>query len=201
METSYGSSATLKSNDMINLHAYRHAVFVERLGWELPGAKGGLEMDQFDRPDTIHVLARNDAGELCGCARLLPTNRPYLLAGVFPELMRDEPMPCSGEVWEVSRFAAADLCVRAALGASLSAQFDQWVGREVLVACVKCAMEQGIKRFITVSPLGIERLLRRVGVHAHRAGPPMRIGGHALFACWIEIDKLTIDALGLDKLS
>ena len=50
---------------------------------------------------------------------------------------------------------------------------------------------------ITVSPLGIERLLYRMGVHAHRAGPPILVDGKPVFACWIEIDEQTCRALGL----
>jgi N-acyl-L-homoserine lactone synthetase len=48
---------------------------------------------------------------------------------------------------------------------------------------------------ITVSPLGIERLLHRMGVNAHRAGPPMLVDGKPIFACWIEVDQQTLTAL------
>ncbi|MDI9690539.1 acyl-homoserine-lactone synthase, partial [Burkholderia cenocepacia] len=51
----------------------------------------------------------------------------------------------------------------------------------------RLAAERGVQRLITVSPLGIERLLRRAGFLAHRAGPPMIIDGHPIFACWIEV--------------
>jgi N-acyl-L-homoserine lactone synthetase len=54
-------------------------------------------------------------------------------------------------------------------------------------ASVACAAERGASRLITVSPVGIERLIRRLGIQAHRAGPPMIIDGHAIFACWIEV--------------
>jgi len=57
-----------------------------------------------------------------------------------------------------------------------------------LSTTIDCAAAHGAKRLITVSPIGIERLLRHTGVHAHRAGPPMIIDGHPIFACWIEID-------------
>ena len=43
------------------------------------------------------------------------------------------------------------------------------------------------QRLITVSPLGIERLLRREGFRAHRAAPPQIIDGHPIFACWIDV--------------
>jgi len=40
-------------------------------------------------------------------------------------------------------------------------------------------------------------LLYRMGVHAHRAGPPMLADGKPIFACWIEIDEQTMTALGI----
>ena len=58
-----------------------------------------------------------------------------------------------------------------------------------MAASVACAAERGAQRLITVSPVGIERLIRRLGFQAHRAGPPMIIDGHAIFACWIEVHR------------
>lgn len=65
---------------------YRHKVFVKRLGWPLQ-TQNGIELDQFDRPDTVYVVAQDDEGCIVGCARLLPTTRPYLLGEVFPQLL------------------------------------------------------------------------------------------------------------------
>jgi N-acyl-L-homoserine lactone synthetase len=67
--------------------------------------------------------------------------------------------------------------------------------RIMLGAAVACAEKHGAERLITVSPLGIERLLSRMGVHAHRAGQPRLVDGKPVFACWIEIDAQTRQAL------
>ncbi|VFS49611.1 putative autoinducer synthesis protein [Budvicia aquatica] len=45
------------------LAVYRYKVFVERLGWELDTPKG-YERDQFDKPDTVYVVARNSDKEI-----------------------------------------------------------------------------------------------------------------------------------------
>lgn len=172
--------------------AYRHKIFIERLGWQLP-VKDGLELDQFDRPDTIYVVARNDNGGICGCARLLPTTEPYLLGEVFPQLMNGLPIPSASHVWELSRFAAVDVNA-----SNASAQEIAQYSRQLLAAAVTVAAEKGATRLITVSPLGIERLLARMGVHAHRAGPPVFVDGKPVFACWIEIDAQTVAALGVN---
>jgi len=163
--------------------SYRHKVFVENLGWDLH-SQDGHEQDQFDRPDTLYVAARNDEGEICGCARLLPTTRPYLLSEVFPQLLNGATPPNSADIWELSRFATVDFN---SPDRSPLRQMSSETAIGLLQASIDCASKQGAKRLITVSPLGIERLLRNAGFKAHRAGPPMRIDGHLIFACWIEV--------------
>lgn len=170
-----------------DLGVYRHRVFVETLGWELD-TPYGHEGDQFDRPDTVYVVARDDAQRITGCARLLPTTKPYLLGEVFPELLNGLPPPCVPDVWELSRFAAVD--VTNASGTARG-QMSSPIAVALLQSAIQTASSLGATRLITVSPIGVERLLRYAGFRAHRAGPPMVVGGHPLFACWIECDKTT----------
>jgi len=164
---------------------YRYKVFVENLGWDLY-APDGLEQDQFDRPDTVYVAVQDDEGEVCGCARLLPTTHPYLLSEVFPQLLNGAVPPSSPEIWELSRFASVDFN---SPNQSPLRQMSSDSAIALLQAAIECAATHGAKRLITVSPLGIERLLRKAGFNAHRAGPPMIIDGHPIFACWIEVGE------------
>jgi acyl homoserine lactone synthase len=163
---------------------YRHKVFIEQLGWDLH-TQNGLELDQFDRPDTVYVVAQDEEDNITGCARLLPTTHPYLLGDIFPQLLNGLTPPSTPDVWELSRFAAVDFSNQ---NASPLSQFSSDVAVGLLRESIACAARHGAKRIITVSPLGVERLLRKAGFHAHRAGPPMVIDGHAIFACWIEVD-------------
>lgn len=179
-----GSPLVLPHDIYRKVGQYRQKVFVETLGWDLQ-TRDGMELDQFDRPDTLYMVSQDDDGAVNGCARLLPTDRPYLLGEVFPALMNGQPVPCSSDVWELSRFAAVDFNAR---GGSALAQFSSGIAVQLLRQAIACAAEQGAKKLITVSPIGIERLLRHTGVHAHRAGPPMVIDGHPIFACWIEVE-------------
>ena len=162
---------------------YRHRVFIERLGWQLD-AQDGAESDQFDRTDTVYVAIEDEQAQIAGCARLLPTTRPYLLSEVFPQLLNGLAPPRDPAIWELSRFAAMDFNGRSTLPL---AQFSSSATAELMRGAVACAAHLGAERLLTVSPVGIERLIRRLGIRAHRAGPPMIIGGHAIFACWIEI--------------
>lgn len=183
MEIIGGTSESLPTSLFEGIARYRHRVFVETLGWELP-AVAGLELDQFDRPDTQYLVAREDDGRLVGTARILPTDQPYLLGEVFPQLMGGAPPPCSADVWEISRFAAVDF---AQARAHPMIQFASPVTQSLLGEILRQAAAQGVKRLITVSPLGVERLLRRMGCSARRAAPPVLVDGYPLFACWIEV--------------
>lgn len=185
MQLTSGKTETLSPALFTKVAHYRHKVFIETLGWDLK-TRNGEELDQFDHPDTLYVVSQDDEGSVNGCARLLPTTGPYLLGDVFPELMNGLPVPCSPDVWELSRFAAVDFNNRTT---SALSQFSSEITVNLLRESIRFAAANGARRLITVSPIGIERLLRRLGVHAHRAGPPMIIGGHPIFACWIEIDS------------
>lgn len=178
-----GKAGALSATLMTAMASYRYKVFIETLGWELE-TQNGEEYDQFDHDDTIYVIAQDEDGEVNGCARLLPTSSPYLLGDVFPQLMNGQPVPCSPDVWELSRFAAVDF--KSATSSALS-QFSMGFSIQLLKRAIATARQHGAKRLITVSPIGIERLLKRGGIHCHRAGPPMIIGGHAIFACWIDL--------------
>ncbi len=180
-----GIPADLQPNLITGMGRYRHRVFVEKLGWQLQ-CENGLEYDQFDRDDTVYVVAQNATHEIIGTARLLPTKRPYLLGEVFPQLMNDLPVPASADVWELSRFAALDFN---AATTSAMAQFSSPIAVGLLRAALKHSASLGAKQLITVSPLGVERLLSRAGFHAHRAAPPVIIDGNPIFACWIDCER------------
>lgn len=183
MQIMTGCCDELPRSVAVELGRYRHRVFIEAMGWELQ-CEDGLEFDQFDRLDTRYVVSRDEEGRINGCARLLPTTGPYLLSEVFPQLLNGMAPPCSPDVWELSRFAAMDLCQGTV---SPLSQCSSPIAVGLLRAALEAAAEQHAKRVITVSPLGIERLLRRAGFRAHRAGPPVIIDGRPLFACWIPV--------------
>lgn len=185
MDIIAGTRNTLAEDMMNGLARFRYQVFVETLGWDLP-CSDGRELDQFDREDTVYLVARK-GDQVVGTARLLPTHRPYLLGEVFPQLMAQQPLPKDSAVWELSRFTAVDLDSTPVGGASR--QFSSPIAVELLHSVLQFAAEHGVRRLITVSPLGIERLLRRAGFLAHRAGPPIVIDGHPIFACWIEVPQ------------
>ena len=181
MQVISGAAETLPNNLYARVAGYRHQVFVERLGWPLH-TENGMESDQFDRPDTVYVVAQDAHGHITGCARLLSTTGPYLLGEVFPQLLNGLPPPHSPEVWELSRFAAVDLHSRGAPYESTPTR----VAHKLLELSIACAAGHGAKKLIAVTSVAVERLLSRMDFHSHRAGPLMIIDGQPIIACWIE---------------
>lgn len=187
-----GTRDQLSAGVETELASYRYAIFVESLQWPLP-ATDGLELDQFDRPDTLYIVARDQQGTVCGCARLLPTTSAYLLDEVFPELMGGLPAPHSPQVWELSRFSTKTT-------GNLPPPSRECARERfctLFAAVVQAALARGASRLITFTAMGIERILRSIGLHAHRIGPPRLIDGKPVLAMWIELDDQTCRALQL----
>ena len=186
-----GTCAQLHTGVEAELAEYRYHVFIETLGWSLPCEKG-IEHDQFDGPDTVYVVARDVTGSICGCARLLPTLAPYLLANVFPQLFGGMAAPKDAQVWELSRFSTQ------VIGrSSLSREDARSRFCALFAAVVRTAAEHGATRLITLTAVGVERILRSIGLHAHRVGTPQLIAGQPVLALWIELDEQTRNALSL----
>ena len=188
-----GTCAQLCTGVEAELAEYRYHVFIETLGWSLPCEKG-IEHDQFDGPDTVYVVARDVTGSICGCARLLPTLAPYLLANVFPQLLGEMAAPKDAQVWELSRFSTQ---VMGRSHGPLSCKDARSRFCALLAAVVRTAAERGATRLITLTAVGVERILRSIGLHAYRVGAPQLIEGQPVVALWIELDEQTRNALGL----
>jgi acyl homoserine lactone synthase len=178
-----GASSHLPEGLYPRLARYRYQVFIERLGWQLP-VQEQAETDQFDGPDSVYVVAEEPDGEISGCARLLPTDGPYLLSAVFPELLNGSPAPRDPTIWELSRFSAVQLSRRSR---TALADFPNSAAAQLMREAMACAAAHGARRLVTVTVLAMERLIRRLGIHSHRMGPPHIVGGEPIYGCWIEL--------------
>ena len=63
MQTTIGSKKDLPPALENALAAYRHDIFIERLGWPLP-VENGLERDQFDHPNTFYGRSHDPDGTI-----------------------------------------------------------------------------------------------------------------------------------------
>ncbi|WP_444944880.1 acyl-homoserine-lactone synthase [Microbulbifer sp. ZKSA006] len=178
-----GLHSQLSHQTRHKLFSYRYQVFVEQLAWELD-TEPNIETDQFDHDQTLYIIANDRDNDVVGCARLLPTTLPYLLERVFPELLNGMLPPKDQTVWELSRFTSMDLKSQQL---KTNGQLSSPATAVLLKRSMTVARQHGAKYMISVSPIGIERLLRGLGIIARRAGPPKIIDGYSLIACWVDL--------------
>ena len=181
-------NGSLNHQAAMAMYRLRHDVFHDRLGWEVT-SDNGMEHDEFDRANPVYVLVKDGDDEVVGCWRLLPTTGPNMLKDTFPQLLHGQPLPQQPDVWELSRFAiASDKVGSGGFG------FSE-IPMQMMQMSVKFAQLNGIARYVTVTSVAVERMLRKVGVNISRFGPPIKIGRVMTVACSIEIDAITEFAL------
>ena len=188
--------AGLPDADRIGMFKLRYDTFHTRLGWDVRTCDG-LEIDEFDENSQVHyILAKSDDGGVDACWRLLPSLGPNMLRDVFPQLLHGLPAPAASDVWELSRFAIDPTRV----GGADNAGNHQIGFGELSVALMREAAQfakaSGIARYVTVTTAAIERMMKGLGLHIHRLGPPIRIGSVLTVAIFIEVDDLTLKAIG-----
>ncbi|WP_095211816.1 acyl-homoserine-lactone synthase [Burkholderia sp. ABCPW 11] len=172
------------------LGEFRYEVFVKRLGWQLPNADAlsATEWDHFDRGDTIHVVLLDPMEQVCGCARLMPTTKPYLLQTLHAH-SPNCVLPVSPTVWELSRFAASIRPVRS-MGRSNGMQFFPPV--------LAIAASLGATRIIGALSYAIARLYRRAGLELETLPIAERTNAANYLVCAINLRASTFERLGCD---
>jgi len=81
----------------------RHEVFAKERGWKAVERSDQRDIDAFDRPDTIHLVAI-DGDRVVGGQRLVPTTSPHMLSEIFPDLASVRGVPVGPTIWEASRY-------------------------------------------------------------------------------------------------
>ena len=186
------ADAGIDTRALHGMFRLRSEVFHERLGWDV-SIRGGIERDHYDDQDPVYLIADIPGRGVVGCMRLLPTTGPNMLCSTFPELLAGERAPCCPRVWDISRFAVA-----CPAGAAASASPGS---SAVTVALVRAlhehALAQGIGHGVAVVSLGLERILRRLGLPLRRFGDgrDRRVGDVRAVACWIDMTREVRDAL------
>lgn len=183
---------TMEAHKADSMFRLRYEVFHEKLGWEVSVTSDGHERDGFDTlPGVAYILATDEHGSVDGCWRLLPTTGPYMLRDTFPELLHGRPAPMSPDCYELSRFAVATDRVETA-NASVGP-----ISMALMKESAIFALANRIQRYVTVTTPVMERMLRQKGLHVHRIGPSLRIGVATAVALMIEVDHITLRAVGL----
>lgn len=170
--------------DIHAMYRLRHTVFREQLNWDVHTIDG-MEYDEYDSLFPVYIVAR-DNGRLFGCVRLLPTIGDYMLKSVFPELLYGSSVPSADDVWELSRFAF-DRSKGGAHRFSLASS-------HMVVKALEFALDNNIRRYVGVTTVAFEKLLRKIGLQVQRFGPPMMVGHEHSVAFSIDITAAQLAA-------
>lgn len=142
-----------------------------------------FEWDEFDRLDTVYLVLRDERERVCGCARLLPTTRPYLmtklLSGAVQGCLIADPA-----VWELSRVATVGC---KAIAEDRDAEIDRM--KILLNSVIVEAASQGIVRLIGVAAPAMTRLYRRKGFRLEPEGQVFVAGNEEIQQFSLLVDR------------
>lgn len=137
----FKSAYLFRGNPIASMFELRFRAVIERQEWDVPTWQR-MEYDEFDNPATTYFVWRDDDDVVRGCARLCPTDRPYMLKKAYSFLVTDGTLPENDmTIWEGSR-----LCVDKDLPAPLRKRIIY----ELSVAYMEYAMGNGIRKIIGV---------------------------------------------------
>ena len=175
----------LDEDTLNKIFRFRHKVFYENLGWDV-GSDEGRERDNFDDLDPVYIFSRNHNKEIEGFWRLLPTTGSYMLKDTFSGLLCGSAAPQDPTVWELSRFS-----VMPHNSGEKSQAVMNLLALEMMRSVVEFAEQHGIRRYVTVTSVALERLFKRTGLTIYRLGSqtPIRIGNVLTVACYADMDS------------
>lgn len=170
---------------MYEMHRDRKRVFVDQLKWDVPHSDE-LEIDNFDNEAAEYLLI-SDLGthEHLGSMRLLPTDRPHILGGLFAELCEGE-VPAGPDIREITR-----LC----LSRRLKSADRRLVFHRLTTALAEYALLSGISAYTAVTSMHWLTQALALGWRCRPLGLPQVIGGEMVAAMMIHIDPNTIALL------
>ncbi len=162
-----------KTGLLLDMHRLRKRVFSDLLKWDVTVNDDGLEVDAFDLPHTVYLLALNKDKRVIGNWRLLPASGPTMIRDVWPQFLKTLPMPESDDVFEVSRFAIhspeddaqeAEKQQRYALG-------------EMFCALTEICIMAGVHEIHTMYDDRIAKVIERIDCRPYKTSEKIEING------------------------
>jgi len=171
--------------ELDQMHRHRKLVFVDQLQWQVP-VVAGLEVDAYDREDTIYLLAREHCrAPLLASARLLPTTGRHLMGDLFAHACGGGA-PVGAQIWEASRFCASpDVSHRKRLGLL-------W---QVFCGVMETALLYGIEQVVFTANAALLPLALNCGWHARTLGTTFADGHDEITAIAVDINLQGLRAL------
>lgn len=91
-----------------DMFALRYSVIVDEWNWSLPEAQPGIDVDRFDKDDTVYVVRLDETRDrVLGCCRLNVADGNEMMAVLFSDACDLHPVPRCSRTLEASRFVIA----------------------------------------------------------------------------------------------
>jgi acyl homoserine lactone synthase len=165
------NNARQYSNLVDKMHRLRARIFHDRLGWDVR-VIDGKERDKYDDEGPVYIIYTDDeAREVIGSMRLLPTTGPTLLADCFADTLPDAALFSAPTIWEVTRFCIDDRLLDR--GSTDGLFFTTSV---MIAALGDVAVGAGIESIVANFDTSALRLYRRVGCEIDILGSTLRYG-------------------------
>lgn len=162
-----------KTELLFDMHRLRGRVFKDIMDWNVKVNTEGLEVDQFDIPEAVYLLALNTEHRVIGSWRLLPTTGPTMIRDIWPQFLKSLPLPSDPSVWEVSRFA-----VHVPIEDPKESQRQSQIAiGEMFCALTEACIATGIHEIYTLYDDRIAKIIRRIDCHPHKVSDQFDING------------------------
>lgn len=168
------------------VHQLRARVFGGRLSWRVK-IEYGRERDEYDTLDPTYILALTDLVAVAGCARLLPTTGPTMLAHTFPQLLPGGRLQGRPTMVESSRF-----CVDTG-GEGRGGQFLYEATLTMFAGIIEWSMSNGFDEIVTATDVRFEPILHRAGWPMTRLGCVQLIGETVSVAGILPADQASFE--------
>jgi N-acyl-L-homoserine lactone synthetase len=157
----------------------RARIFHDHLHWDVR-VTDGKERDKYDDEQPVYIIETDDeAREVKGSLRLLPTTGPTLLADVFSDTLPDAVHLSAPTIWECSR-----LCLDEELLGRGRKDEKFFACASLLNGMADVAIGAGIESIVGNFDASMLRLYRLLGCEVeilgstHKYGEPVYLGIH-----------------------
>jgi acyl homoserine lactone synthase len=169
------------AREMEAFHQIRKRVFFDKFGWEVP-VINSWEIDGYDALDPVYLLSINEAEQVVGGLRLLPTMGFNMLNDTFPELLPEGKRIESPLIWESSRF-----CIDSDIDVQIGPKRIHQAIAELGLGMNEIGAKIGLSHIVTVYDALLHRHLSRMGCGGEPIAEPKRIGKCLAYAVFYEI--------------
>jgi acyl-homoserine lactone synthase len=176
-------SCSAYAAELESYHRWRHLIYVDERGWEELRHPDGLERDQFDTPQAVHLLALEN-GSVVGGSRLMRASGPTILSEVFPHLVERCDLPRDEETLDWTRM----FVVPSHRGGGKTRS----VRGALLTAVMQYALSAGARRVGGVMEAFWLSQFAAVGWRVEILGLPRPVAGAMVLAAFAAVDEAAL---------